>query len=77
MLHIPSKTCCKCKASILTRSGKYGSFWFCPNSTPSDNHGTAKFRMDKPRTRKRNWSLNVGLEEIDNTGEYYDMLAPY
>lgn len=40
---------CKCGAELITRSGKFGKFLCCPNSTPSNNHGTVSL-ANKPLT---------------------------
>lgn len=32
--------CAKCGTDAIIRTGKFGRFWCCPNSTPEDNHGT-------------------------------------
>lgn len=47
--------CQRCKTAMVTRSGKFGAFMACPNSTISDNHGT------KPLKRS---SLSVGTASI-------------
>lgn len=32
--------CQKCQANMVIRFGKFGEFLACPNSNPTDNHGT-------------------------------------
>lgn len=32
--------CSKCDVEMILRNGKFGKFWACPKSNPSDNHGT-------------------------------------
>ena len=34
--------CIRCKATLMERVGKYGPFYYCPNSTPTDSHPTFK-----------------------------------
>lgn len=35
--------CSKCKSDMVIRSGKFGKFFACPKSNPTDNHGTKAF----------------------------------
>ncbi|MNK14355.1 Topoisomerase DNA binding C4 zinc finger [compost metagenome] len=32
--------CQKCKTEMVLRSGKFGQFYACSKSNPTDNHGT-------------------------------------
>lgn len=40
--------CVKCKSELVLREGKFGKFFACPKSNPSDNHGTVS--TTKPRS---------------------------
>ena len=70
-----STKCRKCGVNMLIRAGKYGRFLACPNSNPSDNHGTYTFHPKVPR-RKTSWQLRCSLD-VDDAGESFDMLGPY
>ena len=36
--------CPTCKSPMLVRKGKFGDFYYCRNSTPTEKHGTISVR---------------------------------
>jgi len=36
--------CKVCKKTMVIRDGKFGKFYACPSSNPSDNHGTVSIK---------------------------------
>lgn len=44
---------------MIIRSGKFGEFYCCPRSNPSDNHGTAPISQ-----RERGHPLGPNLDQL-------------
>lgn len=59
--------CQKCKAEMLIRSGKFGEFYACPKSNPSDNHGTAPVLKGQKAYIENYYSSELSMSGTGNT----------
>jgi hypothetical protein len=66
--------CNKCKTEMVTRNGKFGAFYACPKSNPSDNHGTVSagqkaysfvYHSDDLDTHIHRQMMNFGVRMTD------------
>lgn len=58
--------CSKCGSKMGTRTGKFGDFYFCENSSPKDPHKTVSVTLRKEpaiHVRKFNPYDNVSLDD--------------
>lgn len=58
--------CRKCNSTLVIRNGKFGEFYACPKSNPSDNHGTVSLLpKETGQTRyNRAYHGSVGLDKM-------------
>jgi hypothetical protein len=55
--------CKKCETDLIKRKGKFGEFYCCPKSNPSDNHGTISVGQQAYNTASRvSDSLTLAIE---------------
>lgn len=57
------RKCRVCSTNMIKRSGKFGEFLCCPNSTKSNNHGTVSIAQASTITvSKRSTSSNLNVD---------------
>ena len=53
--------CPTCKSPMLVRKGKFGDFYYCRNSTPTEKHGTISVRAWRAISAHLSYQEPIGM----------------